>query len=280
MLLVLDVGNTNIHLGVFAGRGDHATLVRDWRIRTEPRMTADELALTIEGLLGDDTNRVVSVAALSTVPSLMREMRVMVPKYFGSGPHVLFEPGLRTGVPLLVDNPREVGTDRVANALAARETYGTACIVVDFGTTTLVDVVSAKGEFLGGAIAPGIDIAVDALAARTVTLRTVELLPPRSVVGKNTVEALQSGILYGFAGQVDGLVSRIRREIPGFAESDDVTVVATGFLAPLVFDECRTLDVAHPYLTLEGLRLVFERQQELRRKAENRDGARRTAVSD
>ncbi len=280
MLLVLDVGNTNIHLGVFAGRGDHATLVRDWRIRTEPRMTADELALTLEGLLGDDTDRVVSVAALSTVPSLLRELRVMVPKYFGSGPHVLFEPGLRTGVPLLVDNPREVGTDRVANALAAREKYGTACIVVDFGTTTLVDVVSAKGEFLGGAIAPGIDIAVDALAQRTVTLRTVELLPPRSVVGKNTVEALQSGILYGFAGQVDGLVSRVRREIPGFSESDDVTVVATGFLAPLVFDECRTLDVAHPHLTLEGLRLVFERQQDLRRKAENRDGARRAPVPD
>ncbi|MGU3291798.1 type III pantothenate kinase [Williamsia sp. M5A3_1d] len=262
MLLALDVGNTNIHLGVFAGRGDHAHLVRDWRIRTEPRMTADELALTLRGLLGDDVERVVSVVGLSTVPSLLREMRVVVGRYFGSGPHVLLEPGLRTGVALLVDNPKEVGTDRVANALAAQATYGTACIVVDFGTTTLVDVVSAKGEFLGGAIAPGIDLAVDALAARTVTLRTVELLPPRSVVGKNTVEALQSGILYGFAGQVDGLVTRVRREIPGFADTDDVTVVATGYLAPLVFDECRTLDVHHDHLTLEGLRLVFERQND------------------
>ncbi|MGJ0118105.1 type III pantothenate kinase [Williamsia sp. MIQD14] len=265
MLLALDVGNTNIHLGVFAGRGDHAHLVRDWRIRTEPRMTADELALTLRGLLGDDVDRVVSVVGLSTVPSLLREMRVVVGKYFGSGPHVLLEPGLRTGVALLVDNPKEVGTDRVANALAAHATYGTACIVVDFGTTTLVDVVSAKGEFLGGAIAPGIDLAVDALAARTVTLRTVELLPPRSVVGKNTVEALQSGILYGFAGQVDGLVTRVRREIPGFADTDEVTVVATGYLAPLVFDECRTLDVHHGHLTLEGLRLVFERQNDLAR---------------
>jgi len=260
MLLTLDVGNTNIHLGVFAGRGDHATLVRDWRMRTEPRMTADELALTIRGLLGSDIEQVTAVAALSTVPSLLREMRVMLPKYFGAGPHVLLEPGVRTGVPLLVDNPKEVGTDRVANALAAHHIYGTACVVVDFGTTTLVDAVSAKGEFLGGAIAPGIDLAVEALAARTVTLRKVELLPPRSVVGKNTVEALQSGILYGFAGQVDGLVGRIRAEIPGF-DAADVTVVASGFLAPLVFEECSTLAVHHPYLTLDGLRLVYEKQR-------------------
>ncbi len=269
MLLALDVGNTNIHLGVFAGKGENARLVHDWRMRTEPKMTADELALSLRGLLGADVERVVSVVGLSTVPSLLREMRVVVSKYFGAGPHVLLEPGLRTGVALLVDNPKEVGTDRVANALAAHVTYGTACIIVDFGTTTLVDVVSAAGEFLGGAIAPGIDLAVDALAARTVTLRRVELLPPRSVIGKNTVEALQSGILYGFAGQVDGLVSRVRREVPGFGLPDptapaapEVTVVATGYLAPLVFDECQTLTVHHPYLTLEGLRLVFERQME------------------
>ena len=261
MLLALDVGNTNIHLGVFAGKGDNAKLVHDWRMRTEPKMTADELALSLRGLLGADVERVVSVVGLSTVPSLLREMRVMVTKYFGPGPHVLLEPGLRTGVPLLVDNPKEVGTDRVANALAAHATYGGACIIVDFGTTTLVDAVSAAGEFLGGAIAPGIDLAVDALAVRTVTLRRVELLPPRSVIGKNTVEALQSGILYGFAGQVDGLVSRVQRDIPGFS-GPDVTVVATGYLAPLVFDECETLTVAHPYLTLEGLRLVFERQMD------------------
>ncbi|MBT0566133.1 type III pantothenate kinase [Williamsia sp. CHRR-6] len=262
MLLALDIGNTNIHIGVFAGRGDHAKLVQDWRIHTQPRTTADELALTLRGLLGDDVQRVVSVVGLSTVPALLRELRVMVPRYFGSGPHVLLEPGLRTGVALLVDNPKEVGTDRVANALGAFGTYETACIIVDFGTTTLVDVVSAKGEFLGGAIAPGIDLAVDALAARAVALRTVELLPPRSVVGKNTVEAVQSGVLYGFAGQVDGLVGRVRREVPGFGPDDEVTVVATGYLAPLVFDECRTLDVHHTYLTLDGLRRVFERQDE------------------
>ncbi|PXW35495.1 UNVERIFIED_CONTAM: type III pantothenate kinase [Williamsia faeni] len=267
MLLALDVGNTNIHLGVYSGRGDHARLIRDWRMRTEPRMTADELALTIRGLLGPDIDQVTSVVGLSTVPSLLREMRVMVGKYYGIGPHVLLEPGVRTGVPLLVDNPKEVGTDRVANALAAYTAYRRACIIVDFGTTTLVDVVSAKGEFLGGAIAPGIDLAVEALATATVTLRKVELLPPRSVVGKNTIEALQSGILYGFAGQVDGLVTRVRREIRGFGPQDDVAVVATGYLAPLVFDECETLHHHQPTLTLDGLRLVFERQRDSRSKS-------------
>ena len=166
MLLALDVGNTNIHLGVYSGRGDHARLIRDWRMRTEPRMTADELALTIRGLLGPDIDQVTSVVGLSTVPSLLREMRVMVGKYYGIGPHVLLEPGVRTGVPLLVDNPKEVGTDRVANALAAYTAYERACIIVDFGTTTLVDVVSAKGEFLGGAIAPGVQVSSDASQGR------------------------------------------------------------------------------------------------------------------
>ncbi|GAB2661738.1 type III pantothenate kinase [Gordonia jinhuaensis] len=265
MLLALDVGNTNIHLGVFAGSGSHARLVADWRIRSEARMTADEFALMLRGLLGSDIESVTGVVGLSTVPSLLREMRVMMPRYFGSATHVLLEPGVRTGVPLLVDNPKEVGTDRVANALAAFSTYEKPCVVVAFGTTTLVDAVSAKGEFLGGAIAPGIDIAVEALAERTITLRKVELRPPRSVIGKNTVEALQSGILYGFAGQVDGLVGRIRRDVPGF-DADDVVVVATGYLAPLVFDECRTLNAHHEYLTLEGLRLVYERQREHSRR--------------
>ncbi|SIR66270.1 type III pantothenate kinase [Williamsia sterculiae] len=261
MLLALAVGNTNIHLGVFAGMGDNATLVRDWRIRTEPRTTADELALTIRGLLGADIEQVTGVVALSTVPSLLRELRVMIPQYFAGARQLLLEPGVRSGVPLLVDNPKEVGTDRVANALAAHEIFGTRCIIVDFGTTTLVDVVSETGEFLGGAIAPGIDIAVEALSLRTVTLRKVELLPPRGVVGKNTVESLQSGILYGFAGQVDGLVSRVRREVAGF-DTGEVTVVATGYLAPLVIDECTTITAHQPYLVLDGLRLVDERQRQ------------------
>ncbi len=261
MLLAVDIGNTNIHLGVFSGTRDHAKLVRDWRIHTDPRLTADELALTIAGLLGDDMETVTAVAGLSTVPSLMREMRVMTEKYFGAGPHALLEPGVRTGVPLLVDNPKEVGGDRVANALAAHAEFVGPCIVVAFGTATVVDAVSAKGEFLGGAIAPGVNLAVEALAEHTVTLRRTELRAPRGVLGKNTAEALQAGIIYGFAGQVDALVDRVRDEVPGF-DGDDVTVVATGFLAPLMFGECETLTDHRPYLTLDGLRRVYDRSSE------------------
>ncbi|MFT3716109.1 MAG: type III pantothenate kinase [Gordonia sp. (in: high G+C Gram-positive bacteria)] len=268
MLLTIDVGNTNIHLGVFAGSGDHAKLVRDWRIHTQPNLTADELALTIRGLLGDDLDTVTAVAASSTVPSLLRELRVMLPRYFGDGdgdrtgrsdtsPHVLLEPGVRTGVPLLVDNPKEVGTDRVANAVAAGGQFpGKPVIVVAFGTATVVDAISAKGEFLGGAIAPGVHLGVEALSEHTVTVRKVELRAPRSVVGKNTLEALQSGILFGFADQVDGLVDRIREEVPEF---DDAVVVATGYLAPLMLDECETITEHRPELTLDGLRRVYER---------------------
>lgn len=261
MLLTVEVGNTNIHLGVFAGSGEHATLVRDWRIHTDPHLTADELAMTIRGLLGGDIEQITGVAALSTVPSLLRELRVMVARYYDGVHHVLLEPGVRTGVPLLVDNPKEVGTDRVANCLAAHHLYGGPCIVAAFGTATVVDAVSAKGEFLGGAIAPGVNLGVEALAEHTVTVRRVELMPPRGVLGKNTVEALQSGILYGFAGQVDGLVDRIRQGVDGF-DARDVTVVATGSLAPLIFPESRTLTEHHSYLTLEGLRLVSERAKQ------------------
>ncbi|WOC11828.1 type III pantothenate kinase [Gordonia sp. MP11Mi] len=261
MLLTVSIGNTNIHLGVFAGFGDHAELVRDWRIHTEPNYTSDELAMQLRGLLGADVEQVTSVATLSTVPSLLREMRVMLPRYFGNGPHILLEPGVRTGVPLLVDNPKEIGTDRVANALAAHENFpDRPCIVVACGTATVVDAVSAKGELLGGAIAPGINIGVEALSEYTVTVRKVELRPPRGVVGKNTVEALQSGILYGFAGQIDGLVNRVRRDVPGF-DGPDVAVVATGYLAPLMYGEAATLTDHHPHLTLDGLRRVHERSR-------------------
>ncbi len=259
MLLTAAVGNTNIHLGVFAGTGDHAVLVRDWRIHTDPYLTADELELLIRGLLGPDLEQVTAVAALSTVPSLLRELRAMVDKYFGPGPHVLLEPGVRTGLPLLVDNPKEVGTDRVANAVGVSGNFpGVPSIVVAFGTATVVDAVSAKGEFLGGAIAPGVNLAIDALSEHTVTVRRVEMRAPRSVLGKNTVEALQSGIVYGFAGQVDGLVDRIRDEVDGF-DGDDVRVVGTGYLAPLMVDECETITDHHSFLALDGLRRVYER---------------------
>ena len=261
MLLCIDVGNTNICLGLYSGFGDEAHLVRDWRMRTDARMTADELALTIRGLLGQYADQIAGVAALSTVPSLLRELRTMLDSYYPQLPKIIVQPGLRTGVSLLVDSPKEVGADRVINTLAAHHLYTTACIVVDFGTSTNIDVISAQGEFLGGAFAPGIEISVDALAARAAQLRKVELARPRSVIGKNTVECLQSGIVYGFAGQVDGLVRRITAELT----KDDpgpVTVIATGGLAPLVVAESETVQHHEPNLTLLGLRLVFERTSE------------------
>ncbi len=254
MLLTVDVGNTNIVLGLWSGH----ELVGDWRMRTDARITADELALTVRGLLGPHADAVSGISALSTVPAVLRELRVMLGRYYDRVPKIVVEPGVRTGVALLVDNPKEVGADRLVNTLAAHHLHSTACVVVDFGTSTNVDAISARGEFLGGAFAPGIEISVDALALRAAALRKVELVPPRSVIGKNTVECLQSGILYGFAGQVDGLVRRIVRELsPGGAEP--VAVLATGGLAPLVLGESETITDHVPELTLLGLRLAYER---------------------
>lgn len=258
MLLCIDVGNTNIGLGLFSGPDDDATLLHDWRMRTDARMTADELALSMRGLLGEHADQVTGVSALSTVPAVLRELRVMLDRYYGHLPHVIVEPGVRTGVPLLIDNPREVGADRVINTLAAHYLHATTCIVVDFGTSTNIDVISARGEFLGGVFAPGIEISIDALASRAAQLRKVEVARPRSVVGKNTVECLQSGIVYGFAGQVDGLVRRIVDELRPTSPGP-VTVIATGGLAPVVLAESDTIDHYVPELTLLGLRLVFER---------------------
>ncbi|WP_116044285.1 type III pantothenate kinase [Amycolatopsis palatopharyngis] len=257
MLLTVDVGNTNIVLGLYRGRGDEAELVRDWRMRTDARITADELALTMRGLLGPHADLVTGISALSTVPAVLRELRVMLDRYYLAVPKIVVEPGVRTGVALLVDNPKEVGGDRLVNTLAAYHLFGTACVVVDFGTSTNVDAISSRGEFLGGAFAPGIEISVDALAARAAALRKVELVRPRSVIGKSTVECLQSGIVFGFAGQVDGLVNRIVRELS--SDATPVTVIATGGLAPLVLGESETITEHVPELTLLGLRLVYER---------------------
>ncbi len=258
MLFAIDVGNTNIVLGLYDGVGDDAPLVRNWRMRTDARMTADELALTMRGLLGEYADKITGISALSTVPAVLRELRVMLGRYYDAVPKVLVEPGIKTGVPLLVDNPKEVGSDRVINTLAAHHLYATSCIVVDFGTSTNLDVISSRGEFLGGALAPGIEISVDALAARAAQLRKVELVRPRNVIGKNTVECLQSGIVYGFVGQVDGLVRRITEELQ-LTDPGPVTVIATGGLAPLVVAESSTIAHHAPDLTLLGLRLVFER---------------------
>ena len=257
MLLAVDVGNTNIEFGVYAGRGDEAKLLRDWRMRTDARITADELALTMRGLLGDWADEITGISALSTVPSVLRSLRSMFERYYPNVQQVIVEPGVRSGVPLRVDNPKEVGGDRLVNTMAAHHLHKTACIVVDFGTSTNVDAISATGEFLGGAFAPGIDISIDALASRASALRKVDLAAPRSVIGKNTVECLQSGILYGFAGQVDGLASRIGAELSA-DDSEPVTVIATGGLAPFTVAESRMITEHVPQLTLLGLRLVYE----------------------
>lgn len=249
MLLTIDVGNTNTVLGLYDGDQLRAS----WRIKTDARTTADEMVLTFRGLLAGEPE-VDGISLCSTVPAVLREMRVMLERYYANVPTVIVEPGVKTGVPILTDNPKEVGADRIVNTLAAFHMFAGPCIVVDFGTSTNLDVVSAKGEFLGGALAPGIEISIDALASRAAQLRKVELVRPRSVIGKNTVEALQSGALYGFAGQVDGLVDRIVDEL-----GEVTAVVATGGLAPIVVPESETITHHVPDLTLVGLRLLFER---------------------
>jgi type III pantothenate kinase len=250
MLLAIDVGNTNAVFGIFEGE----KLVDSWRVRTNAHSTADELALQIRGLLLDIP--VTGMAISSTVPAVLHELRRMVTRYYADVPVVVIEPGVRTGVPLMYDNPREVGPDRIANTLAAHHLYGGPAVVVDFGTSTNFDVVSAKGEFLGGVLAIGIEVGIDALAARGARLFKVEMSKPRSVIGKSTAEALQSGLLYGTVGQIDGIVRRIVEELGGTA-----TVIATGGLAPLVLAESETVQHHEPDLTLIGLRLVFERNQ-------------------
>ena len=261
MLLAIDVRNTHTVVGLISGSGDHAKVVQHWRIRTEPDITADELALIIDGLIGDDSEHLTGAAGLSTVPSVLNEVRVMLEQYWPSVPHLLIEPGVRTGIPLLVDNPKEVGADRIVNALAAFHKAGGAAIVVDFGSSIVVDAVSAKGEFLGGAIAPGVQVSSDAAAARSAGLRRVSLNRPRSVIGKNTVECMQAGAIFGFAGLVDALIRRIREDVDGF-DGDEVTVVATGHTAPLLLEDLQSVAEFDRYLTLDGLRLIFERNRD------------------
>nr|WP_223244311.1 type III pantothenate kinase [Streptomyces sp. CBMA156] len=259
VLLTIDVGNTQTTLGLFDGED----VVEHWRISTDPRRTADELAVLLQGLMGNHTAVreavVEGLAICSSVPAVLHELREVTRRYYGDVPAVIVEPGVKTGVHVLMDNPKEVGADRIVNALAANHLYGGPCIVVDFGTATTFDAVNARGDYVGGAIAPGIEISVEALGVRGAQLRKIELARPRNVIGKNTVEGMQSGILYGFAGQVDGLVERMARELA--KDPDDVQVIATGGLAPLVLGEATTIDEHEPWLTLIGLRLVYERNR-------------------
>ena len=197
---------------------------------------------------------VTGVAICSGVPRVTAELREMTERYFGY-PALVLEPGIRTGMPILYDNPKEVGADRIANAVAAYDLYGGPSIVVDFGTANTIEAISAKGEYLGGAIFPGIEISTDALFGRAAALRRVELVPPRHVIGKSTVESIQSGAVYGFSGQVDALVDRFQ------AELGECTVIATGGEAERIIPHSRTIQHHEPWLTIQGLRIVFERNQ-------------------
>ncbi|TQN33149.1 pantothenate kinase [Haloactinospora alba] len=263
MLLAIDVGNSYTVFGLFHGE----TLVENWRVSTEPRRTADEWAVLLRGLLAERSpageGAISGIAMCCSVPSVQHEMRDMFRRYFGDVHSVIVEPGVKTGVPIRMDNPKEVGSDRIINALAAVRLYGGPCVVVDFGTATMFDAISAQGEYVGGSISPGIDISVEALSRHGAQLHMVELTKPRGVVAKNTAEALRSGIVFGFAGQVDGIVDRMAAELGERAGAksgaDAVTVVATGDLAPMVVDECETVDAHEPWLTLTGLRLVYQR---------------------
>ncbi len=265
MLLAIDVGNTETVVGLFtdepattkaASAGEPTGLAHHWRLSTVAERTADEHALLLTQLLDLDgleiEDSVTGIAVTSSVPEVTASLRQMAGRWFDV-PTVVLEPGVKTGMPILYDNPKEVGADRIANAVGAYDLFGGPCIVVDLGTATTFDAISAAGEYLGGAITPGVAVSLDALFAHAAALRRVELVEPRSVVGKSTVESIQSGALYGFAGQVDGLCRRFT------AVLGEATVVATGGLAELIAPHAEEIEYVEPWLTLHGLRLVFDR---------------------
>ncbi len=252
MLLAVDVGNTQTAVGLFSGK----ELAANWRFATDVRKTGDEIAILLDAFLrldGFSRESVSGLAVASVVPRLSGEYAAMAVSRFGLEALVV-GPGVKTGMPILTSDPRQVGPDLIVDAVAAYDLYGGPCIAVDFGTATTFSAVSAAGEYLGHAIAPGIDISLDALATRAARLLKIELADPGTVIGKNTVHAMQAGAVYGFAGQVDGVVTRMRAELGGSA-----ITVATGGLAFMIFDHAATLDQLDPLLTLKGLEIIFRR---------------------
>jgi type III pantothenate kinase len=260
VLLAIDIGNTQTVIGMFGGTSGpgafSSELLHHWRISTDADRTADEMALLLDQLLdlrGFDIDRTITgIVVASVVPRLRAAVREMTEKWFRVKT-VIVEPGIRTGMPILYDNPKEVGADRIADAVAAFERYGGPTIVIDFGTATTFEAVSEKGEYLGGAIIPGIEISLDALFGRAAALSRVELVEPRNVIGKNTVESIQAGAVYGFAAQVDGLCRRFEQEL------GPCTVVATGGLAGLIAPLTESIGHHEPWLTLYGLKIIYDR---------------------
>jgi type III pantothenate kinase len=247
VLLAVDVGNTQTVLGLYDGErlSDH------WRLATERTRTGDELGVLLGGLL--DPDFVDGICLSTTVPSIVREWERLAER-FAHAPLLVVGPGIKTGIPIRYDDPREVGPDRIVNAVAAKARYGAPAIVVDFGTSTNFDVVSPAGEYVGGVLAPGIEISMEALFARAARLVNVDFVAPESVIGKTTVAGLQSGLVYGFAGQVDGIVARIRAELG----APTAPAIATGGLAELVAPHSEAIERVDAFLTLDGLRLVWE----------------------
>lgn len=252
MILAIDVGNTHTVAGVYEGE----ELAYHWRFVTEPERTADEYGVLLQSLFAARNVRLSAVAGIivsSVVPSMVRTVENLAEKYFRITP-LIVGPGIKTGMPILYDNPREVGADRIVNAVAAYERYRTATIIVDFGTATTFDYVTPAGEYLGGAIVPGVGISLDALFHKTAKLYRVELVKPPRIVGRNTVNAIQSGIYYGYTALVDGMVEGIRRE-----NGAPARVIATGGFATLIAAESRTIEDVDEFVTLAGLRILYDR---------------------
>jgi type III pantothenate kinase len=252
MLLAIDVSNTHTKVGVY----DHDRLARHWRLRTDAERTADEYGAILLGLFaasGLETTEITGVIVSSVVPPINQIVDELSRKFFGHAP-MSIGPGIRTGMPILYDNPKEVGADRIVNSVAAYERTRSACIVVDFGTATTFDYVTGRGEYAGGVIVPGIGISLDALCNRTAKLPRVELVRPPGVIGKNTVHAIQSGVIFGYVALVDGLVARIRQENDPAAR-----VIATGGFAQLITPESTTIEAVDEFITLDGLRIIYAR---------------------
>jgi type III pantothenate kinase len=253
MLLAVDVGNTQTHVGLFRA----TELIEHWRFHTSRTATADELAVVLGGLLRlrESSLRDIDAIVVScVVPNLAQEYDEVRRRYVGGG--ALVGPQLKTGMPIRIDDPRELGADRLVNAIAAYDRVGGPCIAVDFGTAINYDVVSSDGEYLGGVISPGVEISIEALSERAAALPKVRLEPPRAAIGKGTREAIQSGVIYGYAGLVDGLVARLREEL-----GDEATAIATGGWAHAIVPHCDQVDELDDLLTLKGLQLIWERNR-------------------
>lgn len=262
VLLAIDIGNTNVSMGAFDWRGKE-TLRDHWRLSTRREQTSDEVAVTLRSLFASSdlpSDQVTNVIISSTVPPLLPIWERVCTKLF-SRPPMIVGPGIRTGMPVRYENPREVGPDRIVNAVAAYELHGGPIVAVDFGTATTFDCVSGNGEYLGGAIFPGIHISMEALFDRASMLHRVEIARPKSVIGKTTTDSLQSGLLYGYAGMVDSMVARIREEL-----GQESRCIATGGLAARIAGESSCIELVEPFLTLEGLRILFEKNRPERKE--------------